>query len=66
MQAEYIGVPYANTGLMKLPEEFTDNQAIIISDLVHTGYFGVDLADIKPSRSVAVFGCGLVRAGSPL
>jgi alcohol dehydrogenase len=37
LQAEYIGVPYANTGLMKLPEEFTDDQAIMISDLVPTG-----------------------------
>jgi alcohol dehydrogenase len=37
LQAEYIGVPYVNTGLMKLPEEFTDDQAIMISDLVPTG-----------------------------
>jgi threonine dehydrogenase-like Zn-dependent dehydrogenase len=37
LQSEYIGVPYANTGLMKLPEEFTDDQAIMISDLVPTG-----------------------------
>jgi threonine dehydrogenase-like Zn-dependent dehydrogenase len=60
LQAEYIRAPYANAGLVKLPEEVSDDQAIMISDILPTGYFGADMADIKPNRSVAVFGCGPV------
>lgn len=60
LQAEYIRVPYANTGLVKLPEEVTDDQAILLSDIVPTGYFGAELADIEPGKVVAVFGCGPV------
>jgi threonine dehydrogenase-like Zn-dependent dehydrogenase len=60
LQAEYIRVPYANTGLVKLPEEVNDHQTIMLSDIVPKGYFGADMAAIKPNRSVAVFGCGPV------
>jgi threonine dehydrogenase-like Zn-dependent dehydrogenase len=60
LQAEYIRAPYASAGLVKLPEEVSDDQAIMISDILPTGYFGADVADIKPNRSIAVFGCGPV------
>lgn len=60
LQAEYARVPFANTGLVKLPPEVTDDQAILISDIFPTGYFGADLAEIKPGDTVAVFGCGPV------
>jgi threonine dehydrogenase-like Zn-dependent dehydrogenase len=60
LQAEKARVPFANVGLVKLPDEVTDNQAILISDIFPTGYFGADMADIKPGHVVAVFGCGPV------
>lgn len=60
LQAEKARVPFANVNLVKLPEEITDDQAILLSDIFPTGYFGADLADIKPGHTVAVFGCGPV------
>lgn len=60
LQAEKARIPFANVGLVKLPDEVIDDQAILISDIFPTGYFGADLADIKPGHTVAVFGCGPV------
>ena len=60
MQAEKVRVPYASVGLVKLPEEVSDEQAILLSDIFPTAYFGAKLADIKRGDTVAVFGCGPV------
>ena len=60
LQAEYARIPYANVGLVKLPQEVSDDQAIMISDIFPTGYFGADIAEIEPGDTVAVFGCGPV------
>jgi len=60
LQAEYARIPYANVGLVKLPEEVSDDQAILISDVFPTGYFGADIAKIHDGSTVAVFGCGPV------
>lgn len=60
MQAERARIPYANIGLVKLPDQVTDSQAILISDIFPTGYFGADLAEIEPGDTVALFGCGPV------
>jgi threonine dehydrogenase-like Zn-dependent dehydrogenase len=60
LQAEYARIPYANIGPVKLPAEVTDNQAILISDIFPTGYFGADMAEIKSGDTVAVYGCGPV------
>lgn len=60
LQAERARIPYANVGLVKLPDEVSDEQAIMLSDIVPTGYFGADLAEIKTGDAVAVFGCGPV------
>jgi len=60
LQAEYARIPYANVGAIKLPEEVSDEQAIPISDIFPTGYFGADMAEIKNGDTVAVFGCGPV------
>ncbi len=45
---------------MKLPSKISDDQAILLSDIFPTGYFGAELAEIKPGDTVAVFGCGPV------
>jgi threonine dehydrogenase-like Zn-dependent dehydrogenase len=60
LQAERARIPFANVNLVKLPNEVTDNQAILLSDIFPTGYFGAELAEIEPGDIVAVFGCGPV------
>jgi threonine dehydrogenase-like Zn-dependent dehydrogenase len=60
LQAEMARIPFANVGLVKLPDNVTDDQAILISDIFPTGYFGADIAEINDGDTVAVFGCGPV------
>ena len=60
LQAERARIPFANVGLVKLPDHVTDDQAILLSDIFPTGYFGAELAEIAPGDVVAVFGCGPV------
>ena len=60
LQAEKARIPYANFGLVRLPDHVTDDQAILLSDVFPTGYFGADLAEVSPGDTVAVFGCGPV------
>lgn len=60
LQAEYARIPFANVGLVKLPDEVSDDAALMVSDIVPTGYFGAHMADIQPGKTVAVFGCGPV------
>jgi threonine dehydrogenase-like Zn-dependent dehydrogenase len=60
LQAEFARVPLAESTLVKLPSEVSDDQAILLSDIFPTGYFGADIAEIKPGDTVAVFGCGPV------
>jgi threonine dehydrogenase-like Zn-dependent dehydrogenase len=60
MQAEMVRVPFAYVNAIKLPESMDDDQAIMLSDIFPTGYFGADLADIDPGDVVVVFGCGPV------
>ncbi len=60
LQAEYARIPYATTGLVRLPEEVSDDQAILISDILPTAWFGCDLAEIADGDIVAVWGCGPV------
>lgn len=60
LQAERARVPFANIGLVKLPDELDDAEAIMLSDIFPTGWFGAELAEIRPGNTVAVFGCGPV------
>lgn len=60
LQAEKARIPYANVGLVKLPDEVSDEQAILISDIFPTAYFGAEIAEIEDGDTVAVFGCGPV------
>jgi threonine dehydrogenase-like Zn-dependent dehydrogenase len=59
-QAQYIRVPFADYGAVKVPDGISDAQALPISDAFPTGYMGADLCDIKPDDTVAVWGCGPV------
>lgn len=60
LQAEFARIPYANIGLVKLPGDIEDDQAILLSDIFPTGYMAAELAEITPGNTVAVFGCGPV------
>lgn len=60
LQAEKARIPYAHVGLVKLPDEVGDDDAILISDIFPTGWFGAKLAEITDGDIVAVFGCGPV------
>src|SRR5690606_35876251 len=60
LQAEKARIPFANVGLVKLPMEITNDQAILLSDIFPTGYFGAELAEVTSGDTVAVFGCGPV------
>lgn len=58
--AEYLEVPFADTGAAKIPDGVTDEQAILLTDALGTGYYGVKMANVKPGDSVAVIGQGPV------
>ena len=60
LQAEKARIPYANIGLVKLPDEVSDDQAILVSDIFPTGYHAADMAEIRPGDTVCVLGCGPV------
>jgi threonine dehydrogenase-like Zn-dependent dehydrogenase len=59
-QAEYVRVPHANVGPLKLPEGVPDEQALFLSDIFPTGYMAAENAQIEPGSTVAVWGCGPV------
>ena len=58
--AEYIRVPFADFGAIKVPEGIPDEKLLPISDAFPTGYMGADLCNIQPGDTVAVWGCGPV------
>jgi threonine dehydrogenase-like Zn-dependent dehydrogenase len=60
LQAEFARVPYAAINLMHLPEEITDDQGIMMSDILPTSYQAAKMADIHAGDTVAIFGCGPV------
>ncbi|RJP26723.1 MAG: alcohol dehydrogenase [Candidatus Abyssobacteria bacterium SURF_5] len=59
-QAEYIRVPYAQLGMHKIPPSLSDEQVLLVGDILSTGYFGVINGKICPGDSVVVFGAGPV------
>jgi threonine dehydrogenase-like Zn-dependent dehydrogenase len=59
-QAEYVRVPFADVGALKVPEGLDDEQVLFLSDIFPTGYMGADMCDIKPGDTIAVWGCGPV------
>ena len=61
-QAEYVRVPFANAQVaLKVPEHITtDEEVLFLSDILPTGYFGADIANVQPGDDVAVFGAGPV------
>jgi threonine dehydrogenase-like Zn-dependent dehydrogenase len=59
-QAEYVRVPFADVGPSLIPEWMDDEDAVLLTDALATGYFGAQLGDIAEGDVVAVFGAGPV------
>ncbi len=59
-QAEYVRVPFADVGPIKIPEGLTDEQVLFLTDIFPTGYMAAENCDIQPGETVAVWGCGPV------
>ncbi len=59
-QAEYVRVPFADVGPMKIPEDLEDEDVLLLSDVLPTGYQAAEMAEVKRGDTVAVFGCGPV------
>ena len=59
-QAEYVRVPYADVGPIKIPNGVPDDQALFLTDIFPTGYMAAENGKIEPGDTVAVWGCGPV------
>ena len=59
-QAEFVRVPMANTGPLKIPDAMRDDQVLFLSDILPTGYQAVLNAAVGPGSSLAIFGAGPV------
>lgn len=59
-QAEYARVPFADTGLFKIPDGLSDEQVLFLTDIFPTGYMAAENCDIQPGDTVAIWGCGPV------
>lgn len=59
-QAEYLRVPYAHVGPIKIPDGLSDEQVLFLSDIFPTGYMAAENCGIEPGDTVAVWGCGPV------
>ncbi|WP_020659552.1 zinc-dependent alcohol dehydrogenase [Amycolatopsis benzoatilytica] len=60
LQAEYARVPFAMTSLVRIPDAVSDDQAILLSDIFPTAWFGARLAEVSRGDSVLVLGAGVV------
>jgi threonine dehydrogenase-like Zn-dependent dehydrogenase len=59
-QAEYLRVPYADVGPIKITSDLPDDKVLFLSDIFPTGYMAAENAQIEPGDTVAVWGCGPV------
>jgi len=59
-QAQYVRVPYADVGPIKVPNSLSDEQVLFLSDIFPTGYMAAENCGIQPGDTVAVWGCGPV------
>lgn len=59
-QAQYLRVPHADVGCLKIESDLPDEKVLFLSDIFPTGYMAAENADIEPGDTVAVWGCGPV------
>lgn len=59
-QAEYVRVPFADVGTVKIENGLTDEQVLFLSDIFPTGYMAAEQCNIQHGDTVAIWGCGPV------
>ncbi len=59
-QAQYVRVPYAEVGPLKVPAHLPDERVLFLSDILPTGWMAAENCGITPGDTVAVWGCGPV------
>ena len=59
-QAQYLRVPYANVGPIKVPDGLPDEQVLFLSDIFPTGYMAAEFCNIHQGDTIAIWGCGPV------
>lgn len=57
-QAEYVRVPYADQGLNRIPANVNDRQALLVGDVLATGFWAVRISEIAPEDTVLIIGAG--------
>ena len=57
-QAEYVRVPFADQGLNKIPDSVTDRQALLVGDVLATGYWAAQISQITSEDTVLILGAG--------
>lgn len=57
-QAEYVRVPFADQGLNKIPDNVTDRQALLVGDVLATGYWAARISEITADDTVLILGAG--------
>ncbi len=60
VQAEFVRVPLADTTLSRIPGDITWEEALLLCDILPTGFFCADMATTPPGQHYAVIGCGPV------
>ena len=58
VQAEYVRVPFADQGLNKIPDGVTDRQALLVGDVLATGYWAARISEISEQDTVLIIGAG--------
>lgn len=57
-QAEYVRVPYADQGLNRIPANVSDRQALLVGDVLATGFWAGRISEIGPEDTVLIIGAG--------
>ncbi len=57
-QAEYVRVPFADQGLNRIPDNVTDRQALLVGDVLATGFWAAKISEITEDDTVLVIGAG--------
>ncbi len=64
-QAEYVRVPFADVGPLKVPDGLADEQVLFLSDIFPTGYMAAENCNIQPGRHGRASGAAARSASSP-
>ena len=59
-QAEYVRVPFADVGPLRIPEGLSDEQVLFLGDILPTAYMAAEMAEVSSGDVVAIWGAGPV------